>query len=111
LDKLTVQGRLAYVIASRLTIQELTDVVDGLIRRPRGGGHVANSAAAALISLAKAAADGAGDEETEGVAWADMSPAQRAAARAVLDREILRLAELPETEGEPDESTPSSDPP
>lgn len=40
-------------------------------------------------------------EETEGVKWEDMTPQQRAAARAVLDRQLLELAGLEETrEGE-----------
>jgi hypothetical protein len=32
----------------------------------------------------------------EGVAWEEMTLAQRAAARAVIDREIVRLAQLGE---------------
>jgi hypothetical protein len=91
-DRLTVSARLAVVTAAKLTTSELRAVVEGLITRAKGDGHVANAAAAQLLAMARAAVEG-GEDETDGIAYEDMTPAQRAAFRAALDKEILAARE------------------
>jgi hypothetical protein len=96
LDKLTVRARLAAVTARELTVPTLTEIFRQLIDRAlHGYGHVANAAAKLVFELASAV-DEDERESVEGVAWEEMTPAQRAGARAVIDREIVRLAQLEE---------------
>jgi hypothetical protein len=71
------------------------DIPQLIERALHGSGHVANAAAKLTFELASAVTEDEA-EEVEGVAWEEMTPAQRAAARAVIDREIVRLAQLEE---------------
>jgi hypothetical protein len=96
LDKLTIHARLAAVTARELTVATLTQVYRQLIHWPvHGSGHVANGAAKLVLELGRAAIEDE-PEHIEGVAWENMTPAQRAAAPGVIDREIVRLARLEE---------------
>jgi len=77
-------------------VPTLTEIFRQLIDRAlHASGHVANGAAKLIFELASAGNEDEA-EEVEGVAWEEMTPAQRAAARAVSDREIVRLAQLEE---------------
>jgi hypothetical protein len=101
MDKLAVQARVAYALANCLKTAELLAIVEALIHRAiHGSGHVANAAAQLVFSLAQVATEDIADAVPEGVPWEELTPAQRAAARAQIDRELLRLAELPETEAD-----------
>jgi hypothetical protein len=90
-DRLPVQARLAVVSARKLTTAELDDLFERALRRAKGDGHVANAAFAQLMALAHAALTG-GDESTDGVNWADMTPEQRAVARVEIERRLAELA-------------------
>jgi hypothetical protein len=61
-DRLTVQARLAAVLAGRLTAQELDDLVSAALTREKGTGGVANAAFQQLMSLAIAAIGETGDD-------------------------------------------------
>jgi hypothetical protein len=63
-DRLTVQARLAAVLAGRLTAQELDDLVSAALRR-EGTGGVVNAAFQQLMSLAIAAIGRTGDDSIE----------------------------------------------
>jgi hypothetical protein len=102
LDKLVVRARLATITASTLTAAELRELIEGLKRRAKGDGHVANQAAQQLLTIAREAiADD--PDDPKGVSWDDMTREQRAAARAALERHIVELAGLPESEEQPTE--------
>ena len=98
LNRLTVQARLATAIAAKLTYADLAELIAGLVERAKGNGHVANGAAAQLLAMARVASGDEGDADTEGMDYADMTPAQRAARRAELQR---ALEEWRASEGAP----------
>jgi hypothetical protein len=52
LDSLTVEGRVATILARTLTAAELTDLIGKAIERAKGDGHVANAASGQLVDLA-----------------------------------------------------------
>jgi rubrerythrin len=96
LDKLTVQARLATVGARKLTAAVLAQLYDELLDQAMNStGHVKRQAIETVFRLAQLAVEG--DDDPEGVAWADMTPAQRAAARAIVEKELAELAKLAET--------------
>jgi hypothetical protein len=89
-DRLAVTARLAVVTASELTVAELRQIVRDLKERAREGGHVGNRAAELLLGMAQAAVNAA-DDDPEGKSWTEMTPAERAARRASLDRLIAEM--------------------
>jgi class 3 adenylate cyclase len=93
LDKLTVQARLAVGLAGELTTERLRDVLTGLVRRAQGDGHVANGAAKILLDLSRAATEG-GEEDglPMDARWEELTPEQRAVARARADALAQKLA-------------------
>lgn len=113
LDKLTVRARLATGVAGELSAANLRSVLANLLHLAQGQGHVAVQASRLLLDLAQASVHDDGGSEPEGVAWADMTPAQRAAARVALDKHILQLAALEEAqekEGVQEQGTPADEP-
>jgi hypothetical protein len=93
LDKLTVQARLAVGLAGELTTERLRDVLTGLVRRAQGDGHVANGAAKILLDLSRAATEGGEEDELPMDArWEELTPEQRAVARARADALAQKLA-------------------
>jgi hypothetical protein len=90
-DRLTVQARLAVVTARRLTTAELDDLFLRALARAKGDGHVANAAFQQVMSMALAAVTSS-EDSIEGVDWSDMTPQQRATARAEIERRLAQLA-------------------
>jgi len=106
-SKLTLRARLAVIAASELDEEALRAVIRGLKHRAQGDGHVANGAAKLLLELARAAVE---DEpvEDDAVALEDMTPAQKAALLARIDRELARRDEGEDRDGDqpnPDDAT------
>ncbi len=92
MDKLTVGARISTALARELTYAETVDVVSAAMKRAKGDGQVANTAARVLLDFTKLAGlhpEDSGD--AEGIAWEDMTPQQRAAARAIVEREVAAL--------------------
>jgi hypothetical protein len=94
-----VRARLCTVSAARLTTAELRSLYDELLDLAHNGtGHVKRQAIGDLLKLAQAAAsdEDARDEETEGIAWEEMTPSQRAATRARLRKLIEEMGGTPD---------------
>ena len=99
LDKLTVRARLATTGAAELTTVALRQVWQQLLTQAtQGSGHVQVNAARLVFALASAAVEDDGGEEPDGVVWEELTPAQRAAAMAALDRHIIEVSALEEVE-------------
>jgi hypothetical protein len=91
LDALTVLARHSTVRAEKLTAGAMREAYDALLDLVRNGtGHVRRQAAADLIKLASASELSGDDDDVDpaGLSFSEMTPAQRAAARAVVEREI-----------------------
>jgi hypothetical protein len=100
LDKLTVRARLAVGLAGELTTQKLRAVLDALLDRALEPGHVGTNAARLVFELAgKATEDESNaDELGDDLTWEEMTPQQRAVARARADA-LARKLELGELGG------------
>jgi hypothetical protein len=83
-------------------------VLAGLKTRAAGDGHAANGAAKILLDLARAAAedDDRADDLPPDLEWDDMTPEQRAVARARADA-LARKLQLGELEGSDLEAPPN----
>ena len=92
LDKLTVQARFSTVLARRASANDLNDMLDATLRRAMGDGQTANYATKLVVEMIRIASfTPDGGEEATGIAWEDMTPQQRAAARAIVEREVAAL--------------------
>jgi hypothetical protein len=89
-DALTVEGRAATAMASSLTYQELCQALDALKQLATGGSIQALRELRAWIELSTRLAGQ--QESTEGVDWAEMTPAQRATARAAVEKRLREIA-------------------
>jgi hypothetical protein len=89
-DALTVEGRAATAMASSLTYQELCHALDALKQLAIGGSIQALRELRAWIELSTRLAGQ--QESTEGVDWAEMTPAQRATARAAVEKRLREIA-------------------
>jgi low affinity Fe/Cu permease len=111
LDKLTVRARLATVSARHLDSATLNALFARLKDQAlNDSGHVARQAAETLIRLAKESVVDEDDQDTDAISLEDMTPAQRAAFRARVERRLLELdEELEGQSGEADaaDGTPS----
>lgn len=108
LDKLTTRARLAVGLAGELTSEKLRDVLAGLLTLATSASseHARVQASKLVLELAaRAVEDDGGAEPPDGKTWEELTPEQRAAAMAALDRFILEQASLPEA------SDPADDPP
>ena len=96
-DALTVGARWATVLAKTATAGEMEGVVKALISTAKEGGQKGTMAARVLLDAVHKAG-GRGDEPVpEGSSFEDLTPAQREATRAVIER---RLAEIAQATGE-----------
>jgi hypothetical protein len=75
------------VAARQLSYADITALVTDLKRRAAGDGHVANAAFGLLMGMAKAAAP-EGEDDISEVDIEAMTPEQRAAYRAILERAL-----------------------
>jgi hypothetical protein len=104
LDKLTVRARLAVGLAGELTTENLRAILASLVKRAQEPGHVGTNAARLVMELAGKVTEEQAepDELGDDLQWSDMTPEQRAVARARADalaRE-LGLVEDGENSGE-----------
>jgi hypothetical protein len=89
-EALTVEGRAAMAMASTLTYPELCAALDALRQLAVGGSIQALRELRAWTELSTRLTGG--DDNTAGVRWADMTPQQRAAARAQIEKRLAELA-------------------
>jgi hypothetical protein len=96
-DRLTVQARAAYALASVLTTEQLVKMTEALVSKATDphSGHVGNSAAQLLFSL-RDVVESEGDDTTGVRDFSKLTPKQRAVVRAALDRAALEIEALTE---------------
>lgn len=91
LDRLTVRGRTAVVVAGRLTADELGRVIDAQLAKAKNGDKGASQELRQWLRLA-AELDSEADDEPAAEDLASMTPAQRAALRAAIIKQAQERA-------------------
>jgi hypothetical protein len=101
-DRLTVAARLALALATKLSYDDLKEIIDATIAQAKGGsGHVQVQAARTVLGWSELAALGEADDEVDPLDdLASMTPEQRAVYRSVRERTLKELEELARDEGE-----------
>jgi hypothetical protein len=89
-DELTVEARAAMAMASSLTHDELAAVLDALVRKGKDGDAAAARELRQWVELSTRLIGQA--DTTDGVSWGDVTPQQRATARAEIERRLAEIA-------------------
>ncbi len=81
-------------------MQDLQVIIHALLNKARAGNVMATRELRGWLDRAN---DDAGPDDGEAVEWADMTPEQRAAVRAQIERELVELTRQQEPELFPDQ--------